>query len=55
MRPKPVTRDVIRKELRRQSERSKLKVRSHALDKPDTLIVSGTIDLYALAKAVLDQ
>lgn len=46
--------DLIRKELRRQSQLSKLKVRSHALDKPDTLIVSGTVDLYALAKAILE-
>jgi hypothetical protein len=47
--------DLIRKELRRQASFGKLKVRIHALGKPDTVTVSGTLDIYELAKAALDQ
>jgi hypothetical protein len=47
--------DLIRKELRRQASLGKLKVRIHALAKPDTVAISGTLDIYELAKAVIDQ
>ena len=47
--------DIIRKELRRQARDGKLRVNILATDKPDTARVNGRLDLYELAKAVMDR
>ena len=48
--------DAIRRELRRQANSTgKLHVKVLATDKPDTIRVSGVLDIYELAKAILDR
>ena len=48
--------DTIVRELRRQANtKGKLHVKVLATDKPDTVRVSGVLDIYELAKAILDH
>jgi hypothetical protein len=49
--------DTIRRELRRQARENpdKLKMRVYATDKPDTVRLSGSLDIYELAKAIVER
>lgn len=48
--------DAIRHELRRQAKNSdELSVAVNAIDKPDTMRVMGRLDLYELAKAIMER
>lgn len=49
--------DAIRQELRKQANMhpEKFKMQTVGTDKPDTVRVNGTLDIYELAKAVLNR
>ena len=53
---KPPIIDALRAELRRQADKGPdLVVAVKAIDKPDTMRVVGTVDLYELARAVAER
>lgn len=47
--------DTIRKEITRQANRENSGLALGKSDEPDTIRLIGTLDLYAIAKALVDR